>query len=217
MIVFRYALILLAAVILAACVESLAPAPTPRVAPVTPEPVAKLAPANPARGRQLFLDKQCAACHGPTGEGGIGGQLAGTSAPFNDFLHVVRTAVPPKPAFDEIELTTQDVYNMYDWLQGLDQASLPTAAAIPALESGQVLGMTLWTEGKCDTCHGAFAQGSAQAPQLAGVNYPFEMERAKMRRTAATIPEHAASHMSDELLQRLYKWLQAGANPGDGC
>ena len=44
-----------------------------------------------------------------------------------------------------------------------------------------------------------------------------EMERAKMRQTESEIPQHAAEHIRDVVLQRLYKWLQAGANPQDGC
>jgi hypothetical protein len=38
-----------------------------------------------------------------------------------------------------------------------------------------------------------------------------------MRQTADTIPEHAADHMDDGLFGRLYRWLQAGADPEGGC
>lgn len=38
-----------------------------------------------------------------------------------------------------------------------------------------------------------------------------------MRQTAGAIPEHAADHMNDTLFQRLYNWLQAGADPEGGC
>ena len=77
--------------------------------------MANLAKPDLGRGQQLYLDKQCSACHGPLAEGGIGPKLSATTASFEDFLHVVRTALPPKPAFNETELTTQDVHNIYGW------------------------------------------------------------------------------------------------------
>ncbi len=188
------------------------PAPT-----TTPTTSLVLAEPDTARGQQVYLDKQCAACHGPVAEGGVGSKMAGTTLPFDQFLHKVRTALPPKPAFGDKELTTQDAYHIYGWLQSLKPGEATPAAPAPTLAPGQVLGMQVWTEGKCDTCHGAFAQGSPDGPTLAGLGFPFEMERAKMRRTAATIPEHAAEHMDDALFRRLYNWLQAGADPDDGC
>jgi mono/diheme cytochrome c family protein len=203
--------------LLAGCAERLAPAPdlpapTPPVAPA-----AALAGPDLARGQQLYLDKQCAACHSPQAQGGIGPRLAGTPLEFEQFLRVVRTALPPKPAFNEVELTGQDAYNIYGWLRQLQPAGAAAAVPAPALQPGELLGMAVWTEGKCDSCHGAFAQGSAAAPALVELGYPYEMERAKMRRTAETIPAHAPENMDDGLFQRLYRWLQAGANPAGGC
>jgi mono/diheme cytochrome c family protein len=214
---FLFTLLAMATIfLLAACGETFAPAPDPPTATPQTETVANLAEPDLARGQQLYLDKQCGACHGSLAEGGIGPRLSGAADSFDDFLHVLRTAQPPKPAFSETELTGQDVYNIYGWVQSLGQIETDSAE-LPALEPGELLGMTLWTEGRCDTCHGAFAQGSPNGPVLAHLSYPYELERAKMRQTADTIPEHAAEHMRDVILQRLYKWLQAGANPADGC
>jgi mono/diheme cytochrome c family protein len=202
--------------LLAACTEPLAPAP---VLP-TDEPsaiaISDLTPPDPTLGRQIYLDNQCVACHSNQAEGGIGPKLAQTSLPFDQFLDKIRTALPPKPAFDETALSTQDAYHLYGWLESLDPVGSP-AAVQPTLPPGQILGMKVWTEGRCDSCHGAFAQGSEQGPVLAGLSFPFELERATMRQTADTIPEHAATHMDDTLLQRLYNWLQAGADPAGGC
>ncbi|GAB4547686.1 MAG: hypothetical protein Kow0063_42410 [Anaerolineae bacterium] len=208
---------LMTIVLLTACDEVLAPAPVMPTATPQTEVAANLSPPDLARGQQVYLDKQCAACHGSQGEGGISPRLAGITMPFDEYLHAIRTALPPKPAFNEIELTNQDAYNVYGWLQSLGQVSVAPVTPTPTLLPGEMLGMTLWTEGKCDTCHGAFAQGSPNGPPLAGLSYPYEVERARMRQTADTIPEHAPEHMRDVVLQRLYKWLQAGANPSDGC
>jgi len=208
-----------ATLLLAACAptaaEQLVPAPPPPTN--TPSPVLALSEPDTARGYQLWLDKQCTACHGEAGQGGIGPALARTTLPFDQFMHKIRTALPPKPAFNATELTDQDTYNVYGWLQSPDispVAAQPVAAEMPA---GQVLGMTLWTQYECDQCHGAFAQGSADGPTLAGVTFPYEMERANMRLTGDEIPQHRAEHIRDVVLKRLYQWLQAGANPQDGC
>jgi hypothetical protein len=63
----------------------------------------------------------------------------------------------------------------------------------------------------------AFAQGSHNAPALAGQNYPFERQRALMRRTAGQNQAHADKNISDDLLKRLLRWLQRGADPASGC
>ncbi len=211
------ALFLVLNLLLSACAERLAPAPDLPTATIPSEAASSLAEPDLARGQQVYLDKQCVTCHSATAEGGIGPKLAGAPMPFDQFLTKIRTALPPKPAFNETELTAQDAYNIYGWLHSLERASVAPAAVPLALPPGQVLGMQVWTEGQCDTCHGAFAQGSPNGPALAGLSFPFEMERAKMRQTSNQIPEHAAEHMDDALFQRLYNWLQAGANPGDGC
>ena len=183
----------------------------------TPAPALSLAEPDLARGQQVWLDKQCAACHGEIGQGGIGPTLGHTPLAFDTFLHKVRTALPPKPAFSAAELPEQDAYNVYGWLQTARAQPVANRATGPQLAEGQVLGMTLWTQYECDQCHGAFAQGSVEAPTLAGLTYPYEMERATMRLTGDEIPQHQAEHIRDVMLQRLYNWLQAGANPQGGC
>lgn len=209
----RLCLLLALSLLLAACAERLAPAP--ELPAGAAAPAAALSEPELGRGRQLYLDKQCGACHSSQAEGGIGPRLAGTMLPFDRFLDKLRTALPPKPAFSQAELTDQDAYNVYGWLQSGTQ--IEPISAGPALPPGQVLGMQLWTAGRCDSCHGAFAQGSATAPPLVESGFPFEMERAKMRQTADTIPEHGEDVLDDTLFRRLYNWLQAGADPAGGC
>lgn len=205
---------------LTACGEQTPPPKTPVPAPALPTttPAMTVVVAEPdlARGRQVWLDKQCAACHGNDGQGGVARKLAGTTEPFDKFLHVVRTGVSPMPAYNAAELPDQDAYNTYRWLQEGTDNSVEKVAP-PALPAGETLGMTLWTQYDCDSCHGSFAQGGVNAPGLTGLTYPYELERAKMRQTEADIPEHGANHIQDDILKRLYQWLQAGANPQDGC
>lgn len=211
------AAVVLSALLLSACGERLAPAP---VVPTAAQPAAvaaNLAPADLGRGQQVYFDKQCVACHNASGTGGIGASLAGTPLSFDQFLHILRNAIPPKPAFNETELPAQDAFDVYSWLKSLKLAGAAPAAPTPQLGAGKVLGMTLWVQGGCDACHGSFAQGSPKGVPLAGVSDTFENERDRMRRSAPAIPGHASQVMDDATFQRLYQWLKEGANPESGC
>ena len=218
-------IILLVGLLAVACGNPVRPAPT-RLVPTLPADLNVQAP-DVDHGAQLWQEDQCVACHGPQALGGIGPALAQTDLPFPTFLSKVRNAIPPKPAFSEAELSNQDLYDIYGWVNTLASQGQPQPRpqfAVVKVQPGQedlpdgpILGMSLWTGFGCDSCHGAFAQGADDGPALAGLTYPYEMERANMRQTAGQIPEHAQSFMRDTVLKRLYKWLQEGANPEGGC
>jgi mono/diheme cytochrome c family protein len=216
---------LLLALLAAACGNPVRSAPN--VATATVAIRTDLAAANASHGQQLFSDNHCVTCHGSQALGGVGPKLARTDLAFDAFLVKIRTALPPKPAFSAAELSDQDAMDIYGWLQTLSGQGEPVTAppfVVVQVQPGQeelpatpILGMSLWTGFACDQCHGAFAQGSSDGPSLAGISYPYEMERAKMRQTADTIPQHDQSFMRDTVLKRLYQWLQEGADPGGGC
>ena len=45
---------------------------------------------DPSRGKVLFEQRGCSACHGGLAEGGVGPKLAGTTLPFDAVLHQLR-------------------------------------------------------------------------------------------------------------------------------
>lgn len=211
----RLFVILVLSWLFVACAETPVPAPAP--------PTNTLAVAagvhipNLEKGESAWKEAQCSACHGPVGLGGIGPQLAATTLPYDKFLHVVRTAVPPKPAFSAEQLPDQAVYDIYAWVRtqvpppqiaGPTGGPAPTAKGTVSLED--MRSMTIWTCRGCDTCHGVFAQGGPDGPMLAGINDPVEQELARMRQTADKIPEHSSNHISDEIFKKLYEWLKMG-------
>lgn len=191
------------------------PAPTVLVPTLVPP---RTLVGDAALGAQLWREKKCVACHGPTAAGGMGGALANTTLPFDQFLLKIRNAIPPKPAMNATDLPEAQAYSIYLWVRALGgEATKATPAPKPVLPAGQILGIQVWVEKGCDQCHGAFAQGSAKAPALAGANYPFERQRAVMRQYADKNPAHGEKNIADDLLQRLLDWLKRGADPVSGC
>lgn len=191
-------------------------APTTQAMQITP--IGTVA-GDAAMGASLYREKQCAACHGPTGAGGMGGALADTKLSFDQFLSKIRHAIPPKPAMSESDLSDDDAYSIYLWVRTRPDTAQPALAAITraALPAGQLLGIQVWNEKQCGECHGAFAQGSENGSRLAGEIYPFESQRNAMRASADKIAAHAAENIPDDLLQRLLDWLRRGADPTSGC
>ncbi|MCX6031915.1 MAG: cytochrome c [Chloroflexi bacterium] len=195
---------------------SIAPTSTPTdTAPVTVAIIPNL-----DNGQAVWQAAQCTACHGPLALGGVGPQLAATKLSYNEFLHTARTASPHKPAYDEATLPDLSIYNIYAWVRTLvPQAQVVSSSAVTSTNQlpqvQEMMAMTIWTCKKCSTCHGVFAQGSASGPALAGLNDPLAQELAQMRSTAATINEHSADNIADDIFARLYEWLKVGCLPGE--
>jgi mono/diheme cytochrome c family protein len=206
-------LILIFVLLLTACAQT--PVPAPPQPTSTSTSVSGIYIPDLEHGQVAWNEAQCSACHGPQGLGGIGPQLASTRLPYDQFLHAVRTAIPPKPAYTAEQLPDQSVYDIYGWVRTQippaqlagPQLDTPTR---PAPSAEEMRSMTIWTCRRCDSCHGIFAQGGPDGPTLAGLNDPVEDELARMRQTAKTIPEHSADHISDEVFEKLYEWLKMG-------
>jgi mono/diheme cytochrome c family protein len=213
------AMLIILAIALAGCAGQ----PTATVSP-TNTPVHYLEGAhipNIEDGERTWAEQQCNSCHGPLGLGGIGPALADTPLEFEEFLHIVRTAIPPKPAYNEDMLPEDEAYHIYAWLRTQRQLAPPSVATdFPTFEAPSaedMLGMTIWTSKNCDSCHGVFAQGGPKAPTLAGLNYPVKEELERMRQAADDVSEHSPDNIDDATFERLYKWLQAGCSYTNDC
>ena len=98
------------------------PPPTPVTQaprPAIPAAPSSLNPALVARGRQLFFQVDCAACHGDAGEGIDGPRIANTERSFAEVLRQVRTPEDVMDPFPPSVLSDQDVRAIYEFLKSL--------------------------------------------------------------------------------------------------
>lgn len=199
--------------------------PTPR--PTRPKPTAAPQTVS-STGAHVWQTAGCHICHGDQAQGNIGPALAHTDLTAADLVYTVRNATPPMPVFGPDEVDDASLMTIYAWLQSLPPATKETRTSGPVivkvepgqteLPEGSILGMSIWTGLGCESCHGVFAQGSKETPlPLAGISDPPEVVLENMRKTADEIPEHAADYTTDPIFERLYHWLQSGADPEGGC
>ncbi|MDP2660706.1 MAG: c-type cytochrome [Dehalococcoidia bacterium] len=100
-------------------VAALAPTPTP-APPRAPAAAASASGSDlAAKGRQLFQDKGCFACHGPNAEGGAGPGLAGkTEAELLKQVRTPRGAMPPYPPD---RLSDDEVHSIAAFIESLSK------------------------------------------------------------------------------------------------
>ncbi|PZC49297.1 MAG: Cytochrome c, mono- and diheme variants [Chloroflexi bacterium] len=83
------------------------------------QPPAELQPGDADRGQQVFFQNGCSACHGDTGQGGIGPTLALTSLTVEQVLQQYRSPRGFMPAFGPDAVSDQEVADVRAWLQTL--------------------------------------------------------------------------------------------------
>lgn len=80
-----------------------------------------------AGGRALFVSNGCSACHGDQGQGNIGPTIAGTGLTFAAVLHQVRVPKGQMPPFSTQQVSDAQVRQIYDYLESLGPP-MPTPA-----------------------------------------------------------------------------------------
>jgi mono/diheme cytochrome c family protein len=94
-----------------------------------------VAAGDAARGKQLFLQDGCYACHGTTGDGGgfAGPRLAHDGLPPDAMLQQLRSPAASMPVFTAEVLPDKDAADIIAYIQSLSSGPAPTAANIPIL------------------------------------------------------------------------------------
>jgi mono/diheme cytochrome c family protein len=85
----------------------------------------------------------------------------------------------------------------------------PAATPKPALAAGDpVVGKELWTAKTCIGCHGANAEGNI-GPKLAGTGLGFDQVLLQVRVGAAPMPAFTAEQISDQDVAHILAWLKS--------
>jgi putative heme-binding domain-containing protein len=143
-------------------------------------------PADLKSGERAFLG-QCARCHGPKGEGGLGAILAQPRlrhAPDDESLfRVIRdgvrgTEMPPGSTF-----TSREIWQLAAYVRSLGQ--LPAEIVPGDPRRGQEI---YRAKGKCGQCHIVSGQGESVGPELTDIG---ARRNAAYLRTSLLEPEAA--------------------------
>ncbi len=121
-----------------------------------------------SEGERLFVTKGCLGCHGASGRGGVGPDLARTALSVDDALKQVRHPRQRMPAFPAEVVSDDDVRKIYDYLKSIAPAP---ERMIRDLPHGQQ------TADSCVDCHAKYepiivAQFKSSAMGMTGKQNP---------------------------------------------
>ena len=74
---------------------------------------------NPARGKTLFSDRGCSACHGDVAQGLIGPKLAGTALPFSAVIQQLRSPRGTMQRYLPADQSDADECDVYTYVKSL--------------------------------------------------------------------------------------------------
>jgi putative heme-binding domain-containing protein len=145
-------------------------------------------PADLENGQQLFMG-QCARCHGPKGEGGMGAVLAQPRlrhAPDDESLFVVIRDGIKGTEMPANYTETRDTWQLAAYVRSLGRVPPETVPGDP--KSGQEL---YRTKGHCSKCHIISGQGGSLGPELTeiGTRRSAAHLRATVLDPGSTLPE----------------------------
>jgi len=160
------------------------------VCPVAVGAQTNLAKLNLEQGRSVFRSN-CAFCHGLTGTGGRGPNLAAsrfaTGGADTAFKNIVRNGVPgtTMPAFDTMEADELEDLTVYIHELGAAGVKNEPVAGDPKL------GRQVYQRNGCGTCHRTGEEGSIFGPDLSrvGVGRPTAYIRESILDPSKDIPE----------------------------
>jgi putative heme-binding domain-containing protein len=123
-------------------------------------------PADLAEGKRLYMGR-CAGCHGPTGDGGKGTNLAVANLPRaasdRALYRIIRYGIPDT----EMPGSLMDAQEL--WQTAAFVKSLGTIAATPITGNPAIGRQLFTTKGGCLNCHALGIEGGRTGPPLTGI------------------------------------------------
>lgn len=146
-------------------------------------------PADIKGGERLFLG-QCARCHGPKGEGGLGAMLAQPrlrhAADDESLFRVIRDGVKGTEMPAGQTFTSREIWQLAGYVRALGRLPAETVPGDP--RRGQEI---YRAKGKCGQCHIVSGQGESVGPELTdiGARRNAAYLRASLLEPEAAVPD----------------------------
>ncbi|MBI4513915.1 MAG: c-type cytochrome, partial [Gemmatimonadetes bacterium] len=86
---------------------------------------------EPGLGERLYIRKGCLGCHGASGRGGVGPDLAHTALSFEDFMGQLRTPRGIMPPFPSEAVSGEEARSIHAYLQTVPPAPPKLRADVP--------------------------------------------------------------------------------------
>jgi putative heme-binding domain-containing protein len=123
-------------------------------------------PADVAHGQRLYMGR-CAGCHGPTGDGGKGANLAAPrlarAADDRSLYRIIRYGIPDTEMPGSL-MDSHEIWQTAAFVRSLGQVSAPPATGNP-VRGEQILR----EKGGCLNCHSISGHGGVSGPDLSGI------------------------------------------------
>lgn len=179
-------------------------------------------------GAETFVNN-CAACHGPRGEGGVGPALRNARLDRAALVEVIskgrRSSPVSMPAWSQESggpLKKNQIEDVVNFVQNWNPAYLEAAelkhkvaavpgapapgAPAPAQDQAVSEGSALFTSAGCAACHGPSASGTAIAPDITGKTRDEIIKQARSPRTPA-MPAFPPSRLNDADLEKIVAFV----------
>ncbi len=164
----------------------------------TPTTTRTTQPPTEAGGSELYAST-CAACHGASGEGGIGPSLETSIFTASDTVSAVADGVGSMPGFSEsltdTEITAVSDYSVAFQPQTQGATSAASTAAPSVTASAEAAGLY---EANCAACHGAGGEGGV-GPTLTGSVFTFDATVSAIADGVGSMPGFTGGLSQDQI------------------
>jgi mono/diheme cytochrome c family protein len=161
------------------------------------------------RGKQLWAEvKLCKNCHGANGEGLYAAPRAGDGMSLDAWIKQVRTPRANMPAFNDAQVSDQEIADMWEYMQTLSKPASFTPKQYTAGPNDHP-GLVLVNQKRCVACHGDYSQTLKfrfVAQNRTVIDAATVIKQ--LRTPAQNMPAFSAAQVSDEQAAQIAVYLQ---------
>ena len=160
------------------------------------------------RGKVLWEAKLCKNCHGANGEGAYAGPRDGDGLSAEQWLTQVRTPRANMPAFNDVQVSDQEVADMWTYMQTLPKPTAFTPKQFP-LSANASEGEKLVAQKRCVACHGDYA-GTLRFRFVNQGRTTIDTATVlkQLRTPAQNMPVYSAAQVTEEQAAQIAAYLQ---------